>query len=311
VRRESPSFRRRLFIRVRAVNPDRLFNALVGRVGFFFTRYFLAIAFATIFGAVVILLKSRSQLLTQMSELFALHYALGFWVAAILIVVLHEFAHGLTCKHFGGEVRELGFLLLYFNPALYCNVSDAWSFPERSKRLWVMFAGGFFEAFLWASAVVLWSVLPAGTLASRLCLMVITISGVKTLFNFNPLIKLDGYYLLSDYLEIPNLRSKAFGFLKNTLKTKLFKHQAAYRPLSLKERRVYWVYSVLASVYTIGLICLMFWKLGGFPVSRYHGTGVLILAGIATLVFGDMLLNTALRAYRSLLRRKMLPQYHI
>ena len=79
-------------------------------------------------------------------------------------------------------------------------------FPEKSRRLWVTFAGAYFEIFLWALATLAWRVTKPWTPLNHLALVVMATSGIKTLFNLNPLIKLDGYYLLSDWLEIPNLR---------------------------------------------------------------------------------------------------------
>ena len=134
------------------------------------------------------------------------------------VTTLHEFAHGLTCKRHGGEVHEVGFLMLLLMPCFYCNVSDAWLFREKSKRLWVTFAGGYFELFLWALAVFAWRLTMPDTLVNRLAFLVLSVCGVQTLFNFNPLIKLDGYYLLSDWLEVPNLQQRALGHFKGWLR---------------------------------------------------------------------------------------------
>src|SRR5206468_12795189 len=85
-----------------------------------------------------------------------------------------------------------------------------WMFPEKSKRLLVTLAGAWFEIFAWALATLFWRLTEPGTPPSYLALVIATTLGIKTLFNLNPLIKLDGYYLLSDWVEIPNLRAKAF-----------------------------------------------------------------------------------------------------
>src|SRR5439155_438453 len=111
----------------------------------------------------------------------------------------------------------MGFLLIYFQPAFYCNVSDAWLIAEKSKRLWVTISGPYLEIFLWALAVIIWRVTEPGTWPSAVALVVVATSALRLFINLNPLIKLDGYYLLSDALGIHNLRARAFGYLKRRL----------------------------------------------------------------------------------------------
>src|SRR5439155_627039 len=74
------------------------------------------------------------------------------WLTLLGVAMVHEFAHGLTCKHHGGEVHEIGFLLLFLMPCFYCNVSDAWLIREKSKRLGVTLAGAYCDQWLWAHA---------------------------------------------------------------------------------------------------------------------------------------------------------------
>src|SRR5262249_61144614 len=99
---------------------------------------------------------NRFELATEFQAALRWESILLVWLAVFVVTMLHESAHGLTCKRYGGEVHEIGFLLLFFMPCFYCNVSDAWLFREKSKRLWVTFAGGYFELFLWALAVFIW-----------------------------------------------------------------------------------------------------------------------------------------------------------
>src|SRR5207247_6187986 len=179
---------------------------------------FIATSRTTIASALVLTAPSHAATLRDMSGLWRVENLLLAWIAVFVVTAGHEFAHGLTCKRFGGEVHELGFMLIYFQPAFYCNVSDAWLFPEKSKRLWVSFAGTYFELFLWALAVLAWRVTDVDTVINYLALIVMTGSGVKALLNLSPLLKLDGYNLLSDYLDIPNLRRKSFRYVGARLK---------------------------------------------------------------------------------------------
>jgi putative peptide zinc metalloprotease protein len=202
-----------------------------------------------------------------------------------LVTTAHEFAHGLTCKRFGGQVHEIGFLLIYFQPAFYCNVSDAWLFPRKSSRLWVTFAGAYLEIVVWASATLVWSIVDIDTGLSFLALVIMTTSGIKTLFNLNPLIKLDGYYLLSDYLEIPNLRQKSVEYLRMLVTRGWRTTMSRTSELSPRERRIYIVYGLLASVYSIWLLGLIGVHFGSFLVERYRGPGFLLFMAFLGLMF--------------------------
>jgi multidrug resistance efflux pump len=190
-------------------DPDRLFTRLAPRIWFFWTPAFLALSAGCVLLAVLLVWANRRELACSFTHALRWETAALVWLTVVLIGLVHECAHGLTCKHHGGEVHEIGVLLLFLMPCFYCNVSDAWLFRERSKRLWVTFAGGWFELFLWALAAFVWRLTRPETLVNYLAFVVLSVCGVQTLFNFNPLLKLDGYYLLSDWLEIPNLQQRA------------------------------------------------------------------------------------------------------
>jgi multidrug resistance efflux pump len=266
--RDKKSRRRRvqgspLYLRIRFLDPDKLFNYLVGKVRLFFTPLFLVFSAVIILGAFGVAVANWEDAMRDFSRLWR-YSAIPVIVAVVfLVVTAHEFAHGLTCKHFGGEVHEVGFLLIYLQPALYCNVSDAWLFPEKSKRLWVAFAGPYFELFLWALAVLAWRLTDVETGINYLALIVMTTSGIKTLLNFNPLLKLDGYYLLSDWLEIPNLRKKGFACLSGGIR-KLFGGKAPQlEQISGRDRRICLAYGLVAGVGSFWLLGYAIVKLGG------------------------------------------------
>lgn len=235
-----------LYLRYKVFDPDRFFNRLMPGLRYFFTQSFIVISASVIVLASATLAGNWSEFSDDISRLYQFSTIPLFLATFFLVVSLHEFAHGLTCKHFGGEVHEIGFMLIYFQPAFYCNVSDAWLFPEKSKRLWVGFAGPYFELFLWALAVFAWRMTNTETIINHAALIVMTGSGIKTFLNFNPLIKLDGYYLLSDYLELPNMRRKSFRFVGDAIRRIFGFEVEEQESLSPRERKIYGVYGIAA-----------------------------------------------------------------
>lgn len=267
-----------LYWRKSLFDPDRLCTWLEPRIRFFWTRGFLVLSAGCILLAVGLVWVERAQAATSALHAWRWETAVAVWLTIFVVTMLHEFAHGLTCKHYGGEVHEIGFLLMFFMPCFYCNVSDAWLFRERSKRLWVTFAGGYFELFLWALAVFVWRLTRPGSLVNYLAFIVFSACGVQTLFNFNPLLKLDGYYLLSDWLEIPNLKQRAVGYVKAHLRWLLW---GAARPAPEPRRGALLAYGVLSWVYSILFLGLMLLGLGRLLGARW---GIVGLGAVALLV---------------------------
>src|SRR5439155_18612618 len=140
---------------------NKFFDRLYPRVRLLCTPQFLGISAAFILLAVGVTIGNGGDLTRDLAGLYR-PSAIPLFLAVFFVVgSAHEFAHGLMCKRFGGEVHELGFMLIYFTPALYTNVSDAWLFTVKAKRLWVGFAGPYFELFLWALATLAWRVTDA------------------------------------------------------------------------------------------------------------------------------------------------------
>jgi hypothetical protein len=235
----------------------------------------------TVLVAATIVIGSGGSLLRELEHLHPAAWAVA-WIAIIAVGMAHELAHGLTCKYFGGEVHEIGFLLLYFQPALYCNVSDAWLFPEKSKRLWVMLAGSWFELFLWALASITWFVTQPHTPVHDLSLVIAATSGVKTLLNFNPLLKLDGYYMLCDVLEIPNLRGKAFRAVGARLK-RWIAGRGVPEPLLPRESRAILVFGWTAVTFSIVFLGVLAARIGAPLFARYHLLGAVPFATMVGL----------------------------
>jgi multidrug efflux pump subunit AcrA (membrane-fusion protein) len=255
--------------RINLFDPDRFFTWAQPKLGFFWTRGFVVFSTGCIVLAALLVGLNREQLTVSFVNSLRWETAVLGWLTLMAVTTLHEFAHGLTCKRHGGDVHEVGFLMLLLMPCLYCNVSDAWLFPQKSKRLWVTVAGAYFELFLWALAVFVWRLTMADTLVHRLAFLVLSACGVQTLFNFNPLIKLDGYYLLSDWLEVPNLQQRALTYFRGWLRRLLW---GADRPADEPRGRLLVAYGLVSFLYSAFFLVLMLaalvpflWRSWGWP----------------------------------------------
>jgi multidrug efflux pump subunit AcrA (membrane-fusion protein) len=275
-RRRRVSWQGLLSWRINLFDPDRFFTWAQPKLGFFWTRSFVIFATGCIVLAAVLVGLNREQLAVSFVNSLRWETAVLGWLTLLAVTTLHEFAHGLTCKRHGGEVHEVGFLMLLLMPCLYCNVSDAWLFPEKSRRLWVTFAGAYFELFLWALAVFVWRLTMADTLVHYLAFLVLSACGIQTLFNFNPLIKLDGYYLLSDWLEVPNLQQRALGSFKGRLRRLLW---GAAQPADEPRGRLLLTYGLVSFLYSAFFLALMLGALVPF-LWRSWGWPGLTLAGL-------------------------------
>jgi putative peptide zinc metalloprotease protein len=293
-----------LFIKLKGFDPDQILNRLLKYTRPLFTPAFLGISLLVILLAGIITLGSWSDLGYSFTGIFRIATIFQVWIAIFLVVLLHEFAHGLTCKHFGGEVHEMGFLLLYFQPCFYCNVSDAYLFPEKSKRLWVTFAGAYCQIFVWAVATILWRITALDTGANSFLFVVVITSGITVLFNFNPLIKLDGYYLLTDYLEIPNLRRKAFQHLSRGLKRALLGVRETSAGISPRAGRIYLWYGTLSLLYSLLLLSFIAVKVEGFLVRHMGGAGFVLFLILVLLIIGKPTARGLAGFWRSLVGPK-------
>ena len=266
-----------LYLRFALLDPDRLLARLVPRLRFFFTRRFLVLSAMPILLGLAITFANAREIAGDLPRLYQASAILPFLGLILVVASIHEFAHGLTCKHFGGEVHELGFMVMYFQPAFYCNVSDAWLFPEKSKRLWVGFAGPYLELVLWALATIAWRLTEPDTWINYTALIVMTLSGLRSFLDFNPFVKLDGYYLLSDYLEIANLRRRSFKYVGDGVKRLLGFGRKLRAYISQRERRIYLVYGLVATISSLSLLSFGLVRLGSYLIDNHQPMALLLL----------------------------------
>ncbi len=206
--------------------------------------------------------------------------AMQFFLIFTTIGYFHELAHAYATKIYGGEVHSIGLALMYFAPAFYCDTSDSILFESKWHRLWVTLAGIYIEGMMCAVATFLWVVSYPDTLVHELAYKTMLYTGISTVFfNINPLIKIDGYWALTDMLGMPTLREDAFTYLGAFIQRKIFRLNVPLDPLSKKRRRIYIVYALLASAYA-GFIMLFIGKLFYNLFAKYFPNVALLLASI-------------------------------
>jgi len=242
-------FRRSIF------DPDKLFGKMAKPVWWMWTMPTLWISAVIIALGFVVFVQHTDRLAGAFANLFSLHNALLMIATTFVIKSVHELGHGLTCKHFGGEVHEIGVMFLVFQPYFFVNVSDSWTMPNRMHRVLVSAAGIYVELIFAAFATFLWAIVQPGTFRDFL-FNVIFIASVSTLiFNANPLMRFDGYYMMMDLLEVPNLQAKSRALIQHQLNGALFgkgnkeSNVLSRMPLPKKRFWLFYTYAILSWVY--------------------------------------------------------------
>ena len=250
-------------LKLPGVDPERFLNTVYPWVSWFFTKTCLLICFIISFAALSLVLMNLEEFyrkLPEFSQFFNVKNILLMGSILIVTKSIHELGHGLMCKHFGGECHEIGFMFLVMMPAMYCNTSDSWTLPNKWHRIAIGAAGMYVEIVLASIATFIWWYSQPGPL-HYLALNVMFLCSFTTLvFNANPLLRYDGYYMLSDYLEIPNLSQKANMSLTSQLRVNcLGMKPIQSRLLPTKSRITFATYAVASFFYRWFVMLAIFW----------------------------------------------------
>ena len=253
-----------LCIRLQGVDPESFFRRLYPLIRWMYAPWCLAACLLLILMAAVLVLVQWPEFhrrLPAFDEFFQSQNLVWLAVALGLAKVLHELGHGLSCRHFGGECHELGLMFLVFTPCLYCEVSDSWMLPNKWNRMAIGAAGMLVELVLAAVCTFLWWFSEPGLL-NMLCLRLVFVCSVSTVFfNLNPLMRYDGYYILSDLLEIPNLAPKSQEVLRHYLSRWFLGLDFSSDSLPSQRRWLFGLYAVAALMYRLFVMVSIVWFL--------------------------------------------------
>ena len=289
-----------LYYRYSLFDPDQFLNWLEPKVRIFWSRTFVIVSAAMILMAALTLWQNRADLSLSFHRSVRVETLVIAWLIIVGSTFCHEFAHGLTVKRYGGEVHEIGVLLLFFTPCFYCNVSDAWLIPQKSRRLLVTLAGGYCDLCVWTIAVFVWRITIQDTLVNYLAWVIVSVCGARIFFNFNPFMKLDGYYLMSDWLGIPNLRRRAKEYWMSHLRWLLW---GAPRPERIERGRFLLGFGAFTWLFSVAFIDVMFMGLCQWLGARWGFVGVLF-----GLFLGYLVIKRLFRGFEGGEMKTMLKQ---
>jgi len=178
-----------------------------------------------------------------------------FWFLFCGLGFFHESAHAVTCKHFGGQVHNMGFMLIYLSPAFFADISEVYVYGTKWPRVAAIVAGIWVELMFCAVATIVWWGTPAGSPVHDFTYKVMLITGVAVvLMNLNPLIKLDGYYLLGELLGIPTVKENSTEYLTTWIKRNVFRMPVEVPYFSARRRGLFAIYGLLSGMYSYLLL---------------------------------------------------------
>ncbi|MBT9456790.1 MAG: hypothetical protein IV097_09225 [Burkholderiaceae bacterium] len=259
-------------IRLPLVDPDRLLGRMVRALNPILNRWG-ALAWIAFVAPALLLAGLHWHELTQNfgEQLLAMDNLLLLALLFPLVKVLHELGHGIACKLHGGEVHDMGVMLLLFLPVPYVEASSAWTFADKRARMLVGGAGMLVELAVAALAFYLWLLLEPGVVRA-LAYDVAVLASVSTLlFNGNPLLRYDGYYIASDALEIPNLAPRASQYWIYLIERYLLKRERAHSPVAARgEAGWFLFYAPLSFAYRL----IVMFSIAAFVAMQYFVVGM-------------------------------------
>ena len=248
-----------LFIRLPLLDPDRFLDRTVNFFGQVFTVWGLA-AWLALVGVALFFIAGRfGELYANRENILDPQGIPMMYLAVVLTKIVHEFGHAFACKKFGresgsgGEVHVMGVMFLIFTPLPYMDASSSWAFRRKWHRAIVGAAGMYVELAVAAVAAIVWATTHAGSPVHTLAYNIIFIGSVSTvLFNANPLLRYDGYYILSDLVEIPNLAQRGKDYVYYLVRRYVWNVRQARNPAHTAGERI-WLgaYAAASMVYRI------------------------------------------------------------
>ena len=277
-----------LFLRIPLLDPDRFLDRWVGIFGRVFSWVGLVFWLALVGTGLYFVIGDATDLISQSSDVLNPENLVFLYLCFTVIKIIHEFSHAFACKRFGrlngngGEVHKMGVMFLVLFPLPYVDASSAWTFRSKWHRAIVGMAGVMAELALASIAAMVWAYTSTGT-PHIIAYNVIFVASVSTvLFNGNPLLRFDAYYVLTDLIEIPNLVQRCRQYYSYLGRRYLWGLKKVWNPAYSVGERLWFVgYGATSAVYRLYIsIRILLFLNSRLPEALFIIVPILALSGI-------------------------------
>jgi putative peptide zinc metalloprotease protein len=280
-----------------AWDPDVFLTKFYSHIRFVYTGWFTALTLTMFAIMTILFIANWDQIGRDTLRYYTFtQKSLGdlaeFWILFFIMGFFHESAHGLTCKHYGGEVHNMGFHLIYLTPAFFIDVSEVYVFGGKWQRLASMISGIWVEMMFCSVATVIWWGTSPATFVHEFAYKLMLITGVAVVVvNANPLIKLDGYFMFTELFGTPEIKDRSTAFLSTWVRNKVFRLPVEIDYIEGRKEWLYVVYGILSGAYSYMLL---------FTVSKFAYNvftsyapewGVIPGVGVFLLIFRSRIKN--------------------
>ncbi len=239
-----------------AWDPDNFLTKAYSVLKFIYTKWFTLLTLAAFAVMALIFASGWSEIWRDTIRYYTFtEKGAGdiaeFWLLFCAIGFFHETAHGLTCKHYGGAVHRMGFMLVYLSPAFFCDVGEVYVYGGKWPRVAAIVAGIWTELMFCAAASIIWWGTPVGSPVHDFAYKIMLLTGVAVvLMNLNPLIKLDGYYLFGEMVGVPTLKESSTEYVSSWVKKHILRLPVEVPYLSPRRRWLFSLYAITSGVYS-------------------------------------------------------------
>lgn len=268
-----------MYLTIPLIDPERFLRATLPYVRWVFSRKVFVVWLLTLGAALFAFFYNVEAFASRANGILAPGNLVYLYLAFVLVKGCHEFGHAFAARHYGAEVHRMGVMFLIFMPVLYVDTTPVWAFPRKWPKVLVGAAGMMVELFIASLAVFGWLLLEPGTIRTILYNIIFIASVSALLFNGNPLLRYDAYYILADLIEIPNLRQRSTDYVKYLFKRYLVGERVALNTDLSREKVWFLCYGVLATLYR----CFIVTGILLMIASKFFALGVALAVLVAIL----------------------------